>query len=111
MVNTETVLHENTRYVVHTASVGYNQEEDAIYLSCVRDEQHFSSFYVVRNKETGVLEHICPQLPEAIATAEGLNDALEAKPWERMAEWRAKAAAEEAAALAAVAGTPVPLDG
>lgn len=41
----------------------------------------YNDYYIVFNKNTGVIEHKCPQLAEAKSAAAGFQYALEKQPW------------------------------
>lgn len=89
------VMHENERYVI---TVSDPQSEDVVEVYGAT----YLQFYVVTNKETGVIECKCPALCDAIIFAENGNSMLESKPW----EWRKETAAA-ADLVAAAADSPV----
>jgi hypothetical protein len=70
----------------------------------------YDAWYEVVSLETGVAEHRCPTLPEALSAAHNLEDQLIEKPWiAALANQKAfhKSMMEEQAALAG--DTPVPV--
>lgn len=68
-------VYENDHYVVE---ILYTGEDGDPYLD---GKFAYRTIYTVTNKRTEVMEHACPQLPEAIFTAVGLAAALDKAPW------------------------------
>lgn len=95
------ILHENARYAVSIRTDDYEDVVEVFGAS-------YTTFYIVTNKEYGVIECKCPGLPDAIMFAENANSLLEQKPW----EWRTQAVQAEVASsndlLAALGETTTP---
>lgn len=73
------ILHKNEFYMV----LPWQFPEDAPFTD---SRAYFMWGYAVRNVETGVVEHLCVQLPEAMYVAEKLAQQLIQKPWEWVRE-------------------------
>lgn len=71
------ILHQNEYYDV----LPYQFSEDAPFMD---GRALYLWGYVVRNRETGVLEHQCVALPEAMHVSEQLNSAMIKQSW----NWR-----------------------
>lgn len=89
------VMHENKHYVI---TVSDPQSEDVVEAYGAT----YLQFYVVTNKETGVVECKCPALCDAIIFAENGSAMLESKPW----EWRKQEASPSAELMAATSDSP-----
>jgi len=81
-------MFENSRFIVEV----WTNNAEPIEMAGAK----FTSYYVVRNKDTGVVEVQTPGLVEAIMYAENCDRMLDTRPWEwaRQAQSVAEALAE-----------------